>query len=150
MTFEDEYLHDLIKTIEISETNSLEVKFGRQTFNYFYGKIYKDNDELYILYNPFEKVRISKKILKIDKFVSDIFETLQNKYKQTPKKIEIDKDYLLERIIEYGENIDYEKLIDNVFPNGTVIRFKIHTKNRKNYAKLMFDGFDFKIKDYLK
>ena len=64
--------------------------FGRQTYNPMWGKLSIQDDKWIIIYNPFDKMRVDKKLMRMDEFATSIFLTLKDKYSKNPKTIELD------------------------------------------------------------
>lgn len=124
--------------------------FGRQTYNPMWGKLNIQEDKWIIIYNPFDKMRVDKKLMRMDEFATSIFLMLKNKYKNNPKKIEIDMEDAYKTINLVNPNCNAEEVLKLVFKEGDEVKFRIHTVNKKHYARLMLDKKEKLVKNYIK
>jgi hypothetical protein len=122
--------------------------FGRQTFNPMWGKLSIQEDKWIIVYNPFDKMRVDKKLMRMDEFATSIFLMLKNKYKNNPKSIEVDMEDALKTINLVNPNCNAEEVLKFVFNDGEEVKFKIHTKDKIHYARLMLDKKESLVKNY--
>jgi hypothetical protein len=120
--------------------------FGKQTFNPMWGRLSIQDDKWTIIYNPFYKMRVNKKLLRIDEFVTSIFFMLKNKYEKNPKTIDVDLDIVLDRIRFVNPKCDAEYVLKNIFKDGDEVKFKVFTKDKKHYARLMLENKEKLIK----
>jgi hypothetical protein len=141
-------LEDLLK--KASETsNNNDTYFGRQTYNPMWGKLSIQEDKWIIIYNPFDKIRVDKKLMRIDEFATSIFLMLKNKYTKNPKSIQVDFEDTYKSIKLINPNCNAEQVLKDIFKNGDEVKFKIHTINKKHYARLLLDKKQKIIKNYL-
>jgi hypothetical protein len=122
--------------------------FGRQTFNPMWGKLSIQEDKWIIIYNPFDKMRVDKKLMKMDEFATSIFLMLKEKYNKKPKTIEVDFDFTHKTINLINPNCDAEHVLKELFKDGDEIKFRIHTKNKIHYARILLDKKEKLVKNY--
>lgn len=122
--------------------------FGRQTYNPMWGKLSIQGDKWIIIYNPFDKMRVDKKLMRMDEFATSIFLTLKDKYSKNPKSIEVDFEDVYKTINLVNPNCDAQYVLKEIFKDGDDIKFKVHTKNKKHCARLMLDKKEKLVKNY--
>jgi len=122
--------------------------FGRQTFNPMWGKLSIQEDKWIIIYNPFDKMRVDKKLMRMDEFATSIFLTLKDKYNKNPKSIEIDMEDAYKTINLVNPNCDAQYVLKEIFKDGDEVKFKVHTRNKKHCARLMLDKKEKLVKNY--
>jgi hypothetical protein len=122
--------------------------FGRQTYNPMWGKLSIQDDKWIINYNPFDKMRINKKLLRMDEFATSIFLMLKNKYSKNPKSIEIDFEDAYKSINLVNPNCDAQMVLKEIFKDGDEVKFKVHTRNKKHCARLLLDKKEKLVKNY--
>ena len=122
--------------------------FGRQTYNPIWGKLSIQDDKWIINYNPFDKMRVDKKLMRMDQFATSIFLTLKDKYSKNPKSIEVDFEEAYKTINLVNPNCEAEHVLKEIFKDGDEIKFRIHTKNKKHYARVMLDKKEKLVKNY--
>jgi hypothetical protein len=93
-------------------------------------------------------MRVDKKLMRMDEFATSIFLMLKNKYKNNPKSIEVDIDDALKTINLVNPNCNPEELLKLVFLDGNEVKFRVHTRNKKHYARLMLDKKESFVKNY--
>ena len=145
-----ENFEDLLN--EAAKTNASEERdnyFGRQTYNPMWGNLSIQGDKWIIIYNPFSKMRVDKKLMRMDEFATSIFLMLKNKYNKNPKTIELDFDDAYKTINLVNPNCDAEKVLKKIFKDGDEIKFRIHTKNHIHFARLMLDKKESLVKNYI-
>jgi hypothetical protein len=113
--------------------------FGRQTYNPMWGKLAIQEDKWIIVYNPFDKMRVDKKLMRIDEFATSIFLTLKDKYSKNPKSIEVDFEDAYKTINLVNPNCDAKYVLKEIFKDGDEIKFKVHTRNKKHCARILLD-----------
>lgn len=144
----DELLNEASK---INSSEEVENNFGRQTFNPLWGKLNIIDDETYtIIYNPFEKMRVDKKLMKMDEFATSVFLMLKNKYKESPKTVKVDLDDAIKKITELNSTCDAKEVLKLIFNDGEEVKFKLYTKNKINYARLMLEKRETLVKNHNK
>ena len=144
-----ENFEDLLK--EAAKTKASEENdnyFGRQTYNPMWGKLSIEEDKWIIIYNPFDKMRVDKKLMKMDEFATSIFLMLKNKYKNNPKTIEVDFDDVYKTINLVNPNCNAEEVLKEIFKDGDEVKFKVHTINKKHFARLLLDKKEKLVKNY--
>jgi hypothetical protein len=122
--------------------------FGRQTFNPMWGKLSIQEDKWIIIYNPFDKMRVNKKLLRMDEFATSIFFMLKNKYDKSPKSIEVDFEYSCKGVNLVNPNCNAEEVLREIFKDGDDVKFRIHTKDKKHYARILLDKKEKLVKNY--
>jgi hypothetical protein len=143
-----ENFEDLLKQASKVNNKDDESYFGRQTYNPMWGNLSIQEDKWLIVYNPFDKMRVDKKLMRMDEFATSIFLMLKNKYKNNPKTIEVDIDDVLKSINQLNPNCNAQEVLKLVFNDGDEVKFRIHTVNKKHYARLMFEKKETFIKNY--
>ena len=142
--FED-LLNEAAKT---KESEDKDIYFGRQTYNPMWGKLTIQEDKWIIIYNPFDKMRVDKKLMRMDEFATSIFLMLKNKYKNNPKSIEVDMEDAFKTINLVNPNCNAEEVLKSVFNDGEEVKFKIHTKDKVHCARLMLEKRESLVKKY--
>jgi hypothetical protein len=142
--FED-LLKEAAKTKESEESDNY---FGRQTYNPMWGKLSIQEDKWIIIYNPFDKMRVDKKLMRMDEFATSIFLMLKNKYDKNPKTIEVDFDDAYKTINLVNPNCNAEEVLKEIFKDGDQVKFRVHTKHKEHYARLMLDKKESLVKNY--
>ena len=140
----DKLLQEASKIKDQNEDNY----FGRQTFNPMWGKLSIQEDKWIIIYNPFDKMRVDKKLMRMDEFATSIFLMLKNKYSKNPKSIEIDMEDALKTINLVNPNCNAEYVLKEIFKDGDDVKFKVHTRNKKHCARLLLDKKEKLLKNY--
>lgn len=140
----EKLLQQASKTKEQNDDNY----FGRQTFNPMWGKLSIQEDKWIIIYNPFDKMRVDKKLMRMDEFATSIFLTLKDKYTKNPKSIEIDIEDAYKTINLVNANCNAEHVLKELFKDGDDVKFKVHTRNKKHCARLMLDKKEKLVKNY--
>jgi hypothetical protein len=129
-----ENFEDLLKKAsEMSNDDSGDSYFGRQTYNPMWGKLSIQEDKWIIIYNPFDKMRVDKKLMRMDEFATSIFLMLKNKYSKNPKSIEIDMEDALKTISLVNTKCNAKEVlkeIAEVFKNKQ-LQIKIKKGNLK-------------------
>jgi hypothetical protein len=144
-----ENFEDLLKKAsETSNDNSGDGYFGRQTYNPMWGKLNIQEDKWIIIYNPFDKMRVDKKLMRMDEFATSIFLMLKNKYKNNPKSIEVDMEDVLKTINLVNTKCNAEEVLKEIFKDGDEVKFKVHTINKKHFARLLLDKKEKLVKNY--
>jgi hypothetical protein len=144
-----ENFEDLLKKAsESSIDDNGESYFGRQTYNPMWGKLSIQEDKWIIIYNPFDKMRVDKKLMRMDEFATSIFLMLKNKYSKNPKSIEIDIEDAYKTINLVNPNCDAQYVLKEIFKDGDEIKFKVHTINKKHYARILLDKKEKLVKNY--
>jgi len=143
-----ENFEDLLKQASKMDNQENDSYFGRQTYNPMWGKLSIQEDKWIIVYNPFHKMRVDKKLMKIDEFATSIFLMLKNTYDKTPKRIEVDFDDAYKTINLVNSNCDAPYVLKEIFKDGDDIKFRIHTKNKNHYARILLDKKEKLVKDY--
>jgi len=144
-----ENFEDLLK--EAAKTKASEERdnyFGRQTYNPMWGKLSIQEDKWIIIYNPFDKMRVDKKLMRMDEFATSIFLMLKNKYNKNPKSIEIDMEDAFKTINLVNSNCNAEEVLKSIFHDGDEVKFRVHTKDKQHYARLMLDKKESFVKNY--
>jgi len=144
-----ENFEDLLK--EAAKKNASEDSdnyFGRQTYNPIWGNLSIQEDKWIIIYNPFSKMRVDKKLMRIDEFATSIFLMLKNKYDKNPKTIEVDFDDAYKTINLVNPNCEAEHVLKEIFKDGDEIKFRIHTKNKNHYARILLDKKENLVRNY--
>lgn len=144
-----ENFEDLLK--KASETfndDSGDSYFGRQTYNPMWGKLSIQEDKWIIIYNPFDKMRVDKKLMRMDEFATSIFLMLKNKYNKNPKSIEVDMEDALKTINLVNPNCNGNEVLKSVFNDGEEVKFRIHTKDKVHCARLMLEKRESLVKKY--
>ncbi len=122
--------------------------FGRQTYNPMWGKLSIQDDKWIIIYNPFDKMRVDKKLMRMDEFATSIFLTLKDKYSKNPKSIEINMEDACKTIKLVNPNCNAEYVLKELFKDGDDVKFRVHTRNKKHCARLMLDKKEKLVKNY--
>ena len=122
--------------------------FGRQTYNPMWGKLTIQEDKWIIVYNPFDKMRVDKKLMRMDEFATSIFLTLKDKYSKNPKSIEVDFEDAYKTINLVNPNCDAQYVLKEIFKDGDEVKFKVHTVNKKHCARLLLDKKEKLVKNY--
>jgi hypothetical protein len=144
-----ENFEDLLKKAsEMSNDDSGDSYFGRQTYNPMWGKLSIQEDKWIIIYNPFDKMRVDKKLMRMDEFATSIFLMLKNKYSKNPKSIEIDFEDAYKTINLVNPNCDAQYVLKEIFKDGDEVKFKVHTINKKHCARLLLDKKEKLVKNY--
>ena len=143
-----ENFEDLLKQASKIDNQENDSYFGRQTYNPMWGKLNIQEDKWIIIYNPFDKMRVDKKLMRMDEFATSIFLMLKNKYSITPKSIEIDMDDALKTINLVNPNCNAEQVLKEIFKEGDDVKFKVHTRNKKHCARLLLDKREKLVKNY--
>ena len=143
-----ENFEDLLKQASKIDGKESDAYFGRQTYNPMWGKLSIQEDKWIITYNPFDKMRVDKKLMRMDEFATSIFLMLKNKYKNNPKSIEVDMEDALKTISLVNPNCNAEEVLKLVFLDENEVKFRVHTKNKKHYARLMLDKKESFVKNY--
>jgi hypothetical protein len=143
-----ENFEDLLKQASKIDNQENDSYFGRQTYNPMWGKLNIQEDKWIIIYNPFDKMRVDKKLMRMDEFATSIFLMLKNKYSKTPKSIEIDMEDAFKTINLVNPNCDGEKVLKEIFKDGDDVKFKVHTRNKKHCARLLLDKKEKLVKNY--
>lgn len=144
----DEFEKLLKEASKTKQTDSDDNYFGRQTFNPMWGKLSIQEDKWIIIYNPFEKMRVDKKLMRMDELATSIFLTLKDKYTNNPKSIEIDMEDTCKGVNLVNPNCDAMHVLKDIFKEGDKVKFRIHTKNKKHYARLLLDKKEKLVKNY--
>jgi hypothetical protein len=145
----DEFQKLLEEASKIKENNSDDDNyFGKQTYNPMWGKLSIQDDKWIINYNPFDKMRVDKKLMRMDELATSIFLMLKEKYSKNPKSIELDFEETYKTIILVNPNCDADYVLRELYKDGDEIKFKIHTKNKKHYARIMLDKKEKLVKNY--
>jgi hypothetical protein len=142
--FED-LLKEAAKTKESEESDNY---FGRQTYNPMWGKLSIQEDKWIIIYNPFDKMRVDKKLMRMDEFATSIFLMLKNKYDKNPKTIQVDFDDAYKTINLVNPNCNAEEVLKEIFKDGDQVKFRVHTKHKEHCARLMLDKKESLVKNY--
>jgi hypothetical protein len=144
-----ENFEDLLKKAsETSNDDNGDSYFGRQTYNPMWGKLSIQEDKWIIIYNPFDKMRVDKKLMRMDEFATSIFLMLKNKYSKNPKSIEIDFEDAYKTINLVNPNCDAQYVLKEIFKDGDEVKFKVHTINKKHCARLLLDKKEKLVKNY--
>jgi hypothetical protein len=144
-----ENFEDLLKKAsEASIDDNGDNYFGRQTYNPMWGKLSIQDDKWKIIYNPFDKMRVDKKLMRMDEFATSIFLMLKNKYSKNPKSIEIDMEDAYKTINLVNPNCDGQYVLKEIFKDGDDVKFKVHTVNKKHCARLLLDKKEKLVKNY--
>jgi len=144
-----ENFEDLLKKAsKTSNDNNNEGYFGRQTYNPMWGKLSIQEDRWIIIYNPFDKMRVDKKLMRMDEFATSIFLMLKNKYSKNPKSIEVDFEDAYKTINLINPNCNAEEVLKEIFKDDDEIKFKVHTKNKKHCARILLDKKEKLVKNY--
>jgi hypothetical protein len=144
-----ENFEDLLKKASQSSIDENGEKyFGRQTYNPMWGKLSIQEDKWIIIYNPFDKMRVDKKLMRMDEFATSIFLMLKNKYNNNPKSIEIDMEDAFKTINLVNPNCDAQYVLKEIFKDGDDVKFRVHTRNKKHCARLMLDKKEKLVKNY--
>ena len=144
-----ENFEDLLKKAsETSNDDNADNYFGRQTYNPMWGKLSIQEDKWIIIYNPFDKMRVDKKLMRMDEFATSIFLMLKNKYSKNPKSIEVDMEDALKTIKLVNTKCNAEEVLKEVFKDGDEVKFKVHTINKKHCARLLLDKKEKLVKNY--
>ena len=93
-------------------------------------------------------MRVDKKLMRIDEFATSIFLMLKNKYDKNPKTIEVDFDDAYKTINLVNPNCEAEHVLKEIFKDGDEIKFRIHTKNKNHYARIMLDKKEKLVRNY--
>jgi hypothetical protein len=137
----------LKQTSKVTEQND-DNYFGRQTYNPMWGKLSIQEDKWIIIYNPFSKMRVDKKLMRMDELATSIFLTLKEKYNTNPKSIEVDFEDVYKTIELVNPNCDSQYVLKDIYKDGDEVKFKIHTRNKKHVARLLLDKKEKLVKNY--
>ena len=143
-----ENFEDLLKQASKVDNQENDAYFGRQTYNPMWGKLTIQEDKWIINYNPFDKMRVDKKLMRMDEFATSIFLMLKNKYSKNPKSIEIDFEDAYKTINLVNPNCDAQEVLKEIFKDGDDVKFKVHTRNKKHCARLLLDKKEKLVKNY--
>ena len=143
-----ENFEDLLKQASKIDNQENDSYFGRQTYNPMWGKLSIQDDKWIITYNPFDKMRVDKKLMRMDEFATSIFLMLKNKYSKNPKSIEIDMEDAFKTINLVNPNCNAEQVLKEIFKDGDEVKFKVHTRNKKHCARLLLDKKEKLVKNY--
>lgn len=143
-----ENFEDLLKQASKVDSQENDSYFGRQTYNPMWGKLSIQDDKWIITYNPFDKMRVDKKLMRMDEFATSIFLMLKNKYSKNPKSIEIDMEDAFKTINLVNPNCDAQQVLKEIFNDGDEVKFKVHTRNKKHCARLLLDKKEKLVKNY--
>jgi hypothetical protein len=113
-----------------------------------WGKLSIQEDKWIIIYNPFDKMRVDKKLMRMDEFATSIFLMLKNKYNKNPKSIEVDMEDALKTINLVNPNCNGNEVLKSVFNDGEEVKFRIHTKDKVHCARLMLEKRESLVKKY--
>lgn len=148
MNIEDNFEKLLQEASKVKQTDGDDNYFGRQTYNPMWGKLSIQDDKWIIIYNPFDKMRVDKKLMRMDEFATSIFLMLKNKYSKNPKSIEVDFEDAYKTINLVNPNCNAEQVLKEVFKHGDEVKFRVHTKNKKHFARIMLDKKEKLVKNY--
>jgi hypothetical protein len=70
------------------------------------------------------------------------------KYNKKPKTIEVDFDFTHKSINLINPNCDAHHVLKEIFKDGDEIKFRIHTKNKVHYARILLDKKEKLVKNY--
>ena len=143
-----ENFEDLLNQASKIDNQENDSYFGRQTYNPMWGKLNIQEDKWIIIYNPFDKMRVDKKLMRMDEFATSIFLMLKNKYSKNPKSIEIDMEDAFKTINLVNPNCNAEQVLKEIFKQGDDVKFKVHTRNKKHCARLLLDKKEKLVKNY--
>jgi len=143
-----ENFEDLLNKASKIDGKENDSYFGRQTYNPMWGKLSIQEDKWIIIYNPFDKMRVDKKLMRMDEFATSIFLMLKNKYNKSPKSIEIDMEDTLKTINLVNSNCNAQEVLKELFKDGDEVKFRIHTINKKHFARLLLDKKEKLVKNY--
>lgn len=144
-----ENFEDLLKKAsDTTNDDTGDSYFGKQTYNPMWGKLTIQEDKWIIIYNPFDKMRVDKKLMRMDEFATSIFLMLKNKYSKNPKSIEVDMEDVLKTISLVNTKCNAEEVLKEVFKHGDEIKFRIHTKNKNHYARILLDKKEKLVRNY--
>jgi hypothetical protein len=143
-----ENFEDLLKQASKIDNQENDSYFGRQTYNPMWGKLTIQEDKWIINYNPFDKMRVDKKLMRMDEFATSIFLMLKNKYSKNPKSIEIDFEDAYKTINLVNPNCNAQEVLKEIFKDGDDVKFKVHTRNKKHCARLLLDKKEKLVKNY--
>jgi hypothetical protein len=144
-----ENFEDLLKKAsETSNDDNGDSYFGRQTYNPMWGKLSIQDDKWIIIYNPFDKMRVDKKLMRMDEFATSIFLMLKDKYSKNPKSIEVDMEDAYKTINLVNPNCDADYILKEIFKDGDEIKFKVHTRDKKHCARILLDKKEKLVKNY--
>ena len=113
-----------------------------------WGKLSIQEDKWIIIYNPFDKMRVDKKLMRMDEFATSIFLMLKDKYSNNPKSIEVDFEDAYKTIHLVNPNCDAQYVLKELFKDGDDIKFKVHTRNKKHCARILLDKKEKLVKNY--
>ena len=145
-----ENFEDLLNQASKIDGKETDAYFGRQTYNPMWGKLSIQEDKWIIIYNPFDKMRVDKKLMRMDEFATSIFLMLKNKYKNKPKSIVVDMEDALKTISLVNPNCNAEEVLKLIFKEGDEVKFKVHTRNKVHCARLLLDKKESLVKNYNK
>jgi len=136
--------------LEENKPNSSGVNLNsRQTFNPTHGTLHFEGDKIYVLYNPFDKMKADRYIKKIDEFAVTVFVRLKKKYKENPKRMCVSVEESLKRIEELNQEVDPRIIFDSVFKDeGQKVKFKLFTEGEDTFARLMLDSKENFVKNF--
>jgi hypothetical protein len=143
-----ENFEDLLRQASKIDNQENDSYFGRQTYNPMWGKLTIQEDKWIINYNPFDKMRVDKKLMRMDEFATSIFLMLKNKYSKNPKSIEIDFEDAYKTINLVNPNCNAQEVLKEIFKDGDDVKFKVHTRNKKHCARLLLDKKEKLVKNY--
>jgi hypothetical protein len=143
-----ENFEDLLNQASKIDNQENDSYFGRQTYNPMWGKLNIQEDKWIIIYNPFDKMRVDKKLMRMDEFATSIFLMLKNKYSKNPKSIEIDMEDAFKTINLVNPNCNAEEVLKEIFKDGDQVKFRVHTKHKEHCARLMLDKKESLVKNY--
>ena len=143
-----ENFEDLLKQASKIDNQENDSYFGRQTYNPMWGKLTIQEDKWIINYNPFDKMRVDKKLMRMDEFATSIFLMLKNKYSKNPKSIEIDFEDAYKTINLVNPKCNAQEVLKEIFKDGDDVKFKVHTRNKKHCARLLLDKKEKLVKNY--
>jgi hypothetical protein len=143
-----ENFEDLLNQAAKIDNQENDSYFGRQTYNPMWGKLNIQEDKWIIIYNPFDKMRVDKKLMRMDEFATSIFLMLKNKYSKNPKSIEIDMEDAYKTINLVNPNCNAEQVLKEIFKDGDDVKFKVHTRNKKHCARLLLDKKEKLVKNH--
>lgn len=93
-------------------------------------------------------MRVDKKLMRMDEFATSIFLMLKNKYSKNPKSIEIDMEDAYKTINLVNPNCEAQDVLKEIFKDGDEIKFRIYTKNKNHYARILLDKKEKLVKNY--
>lgn len=124
---------------------------ARQTYNPLNGTISIEGDDIYVLYNPFQRFKPDHQIHKIDEYALTVYESMKSRYERKPKKVPLNPQKTFELIKKLNDKYPEQVIFDSIFKkHGLKIKFKLYNDKQTNKltAKFMVYGFEEKIKNF--